>query len=230
VFPVTFFDYNGVLVDDEHVHLAAFREVLEPLGVGVTDAEYFDRYIGYDDAGSFRAILSDAGRPPTDADVRALIEAKRPLYLARANAELRGFPGAGECIRRRAASGKVAVVSGALRDEVVLGLHVLGVSELVELIVAAEDMEQPKPDPDGYLRATRKMAAVVGEAAARRALVIEDSFAGIEAAKAAGLACVAVAHTYPASELARAGADLVVDGITAVDETTLGDLYRRLHG
>ena len=47
------FDYNGVLVDDESVHLDAFRDVLLPYGVSVSDADYQARYLGFDDVGAF---------------------------------------------------------------------------------------------------------------------------------------------------------------------------------
>jgi beta-phosphoglucomutase-like phosphatase (HAD superfamily) len=230
VFPVTLFDYNGVLVDDELVHLAAFREVLGPLAIDIGDDEYFERYIGFDDAGCFRALLADRGRTATEAEISSLIEAKRPVYLERARRELRGFDGAAELVKRRAAVGPVGVVSGALRDEILLGLGVLGVLECVRVIVAAEEMTAPKPDPDGYLRALRALENVAGPKAARRALVIEDSVAGIQAAKAAGLTCLAVAHSHPKEQLERAGADLVVDRIGAVDDGALLALYGRIHG
>ena len=137
VIPATLFDYNGVLVDDEAVHLAAFRDALAPLGVKVEEADYWSRYIGFDDVGAFRAMLSDAGRAPTDEDVRRLVEAKRPLYLARAEAGLSVFEGAAEWVRRRAAVGPVGIVSGALRDEIELGLDVLGVRDLVAFVISA---------------------------------------------------------------------------------------------
>jgi beta-phosphoglucomutase len=230
VFPVTLFDYNGVLVDDEHVHLAAFRKVLAPLSIEIGDDEYLERYIGFDDAGCFRAVLTDRGRAPTEAELRALIEAKRPIYLEHARRELRGFEGAAELVKRRAAVGPVGVVSGALHDEILLGLRVLGVLDCVQVIVPAEQMSAPKPDPDGYLRALSALEKTTGPDAVRRALVIEDSVAGIQAAKAAGLTCLAVAHSHPAEQLQRAGADLVVERIDAVDDPTLLALYSRVHG
>jgi beta-phosphoglucomutase len=230
VFPVTLFDYNGVLVDDEHVHLAAFREVLAPLSIEVGDEEYLERYIGFDDRGCFRAVLTDHGRSPGEAEIEALIEAKRPIYLERARRELRGFEGAAELVRRRAAVGPVAVVSGALHEEILLGLGVLGVLDCVQVIVPAEQMSAPKPDPDGYLRAVSAIEKTAGTDAVRRALVIEDSVAGIRAAKAAGLSCLAVSHSHPSEQLGQAGADLVVERIGAVDDRMLLALYSRLHG
>ncbi|HEV8246197.1 MAG TPA: HAD family phosphatase [Polyangiaceae bacterium] len=230
VFPATLFDYNGVLVDDEHVHLAAFREALAPLGIELSERDYWERYLGYDDAAGFRAMLEDAGREaPADAVAR-LVEQKRPLYLARARVSLVAFPGARQAVERRAALGPVGVVSGALRDEIELGLSVLGVRERVAFIVSAEDTQACKPDPEGYEIGKAKLLGCVPRQTALRALVIEDSVAGIQAAKAAGLACVAVAHSYAAEVLEQAGADAVLPTIAELTEEVLVELYRKLHG
>jgi len=225
VFPATLFDYNGVLVDDEAVHLDAFRDVLGPLGVTLDAEAYVQKYLGYDDVGAFRAVLADAGRAPTDAEIRALVEAKRPYYLSRARGALKGFPGASELVRRRALVGPVMIVSGALRDEIALGLSVLGVSSHVLRIVSAEDTTASKPDPQGYLLGVAALAEHIGAPAARRALVIEDSLAGVEAAKAAGLTCLAVGHSYPLDDLRRAGADLVVETLGDVTDGALAALH-----
>ena len=56
------FDFNGVLVDDESVHFALFREVLAQEGVTITEQDYHERYLGYDDRGCFEAALLDAGQ------------------------------------------------------------------------------------------------------------------------------------------------------------------------
>ena len=229
MFPATLFDYNGVLIDDEHVHLDAFREVLKPLGIEVGEREYFARYIGFDDVGMFRAILEDMQKSD-DGLVRRLVDAKRPVYKKLAEQGLRSFAGAAELVRRRASVGPVGIVSGALRDEIVMGLGVLSIGDCVSAIVAAEDMAAPKPDPSGYLRGIEALAGLAGLEAARRALVIEDSLPGIEAAKRAGLSCVAVAHSYSVDELLEGGADLVVPTLGELDEQKLGELYRRLHG
>jgi beta-phosphoglucomutase len=230
MFPATLFDFNGVLVDDEAVHLAAFRDALAPLGITLTDEAYVERYLGFDDRGAFQALLRDNGQPADDAVIERLIEAKRPLYLGRARTELPTFAGAAEAIRRRAAHGPIVIVSGALRDEIVLGLEVLGVSELVAHIVSADDTRAGKPDPEGYLLGLDFLTQAIGAARARKALVIEDSLAGIDAARAARLACAAVAHSYPRAELVARGADLVVDRIDELGEELIADAYRRLHG
>jgi beta-phosphoglucomutase len=230
VFPATYFDFNGVLVNDEVVHFETFREVLGGLGVSLSEQDYLHRYLGFDDVGAFRAILEDAGRQPSAEQIAELIEAKRPLYMTRARANLPTFPGAAALVQRRAAAGPALVVSGALRDEVELGLEVLGVRSSIQHIVSAEDTAVCKPDPEGYLLAIRYLTERGREAAARRALVIEDSLAGVEAAKAAGLPCIGVTHTYSEQELAGAGADAVVTSLQGVDDALLTALFHRLYG
>ncbi len=228
MFPATLFDFNGVLVDDEPVHLAAFREVVAPLGITVTDEQYLRRYFGFDDAGAFRAMLADNGLPVDEARVADLIEQKRPAYMRRAEAGLVLFEGAADAVRRAAARGPVAIVSGALRDEIEYALGRMGVRAEVAFVVSAEDTQRCKPDPEGYEIAKRALAARGGDALARRALVFEDSLAGVAAAKAAGLPCIAVAHAYPEAELRAAGADDVAARLADIDDARLAALASRL--
>ena len=230
MFPATLFDYNGVLANDETVHLAAFQDALLPLGISLTEADYWQKYLGFDDVGAFGAILMDSGRPLDAAQISELVEAKRPLYRARAEASLPLFPGATELIQRRAAVGPVAIVSGALRDEIELGIDALGVRDAIVSVIAAEDTRASKPDPHGYELGIDALTPLVGAEGARRALVIEDSLAGIEAAKAAGLPCIAVGHSYPEAELIAAGADLVVPDLVSITDAVLIALYQKLYG
>lgn len=202
----TLFDFNGVLIDDEAVHLAAFRDVMKPLGIMIDDAVYEERYLGFDDAGAFRAMLVDAGRRATDEEVARLIEAKKPMYMARIATDLVVFEGAKDIVVRRAELGPVGIVSGALRHEIEHALGVMGVRDRVAFIVSAEDTTECKPHPGGYLLGLRALGR---EAAPGGVAVIEDSLAGIAAAKHAKLRCAAVAHSYPADRLAAAGADAV---------------------
>jgi HAD superfamily hydrolase (TIGR01509 family) len=212
----TLFDFDGVLVDSEPLHLAAFRDVLASRGIEVSDEAYAEKYLGFDDAGAFRAIFRDAGRDIDDAQVNALIEEKHPAFLARVSRELKPFPGAAELVRRRASRGAVAIVSGALEREIRFCLDRMGVLDLVRFIVAADHTTACKPDPQGYLLAMEKLAHE-----APRAVVIEDSTAGVEAAKRARLRCVAVTHSYARDALSLAGADAVVDSLVAMTDALL---------
>ncbi len=213
----TLFDFNGVLVDDEHVHLDAFRDVLRPRGIVIAEAAYVERYLGFDDVGALRAMIADAGQSATEAEIHELVEAKKPAYMARVKQSLKIVPGAAEIVIRRSMRGPVGVVSGALAHEIRFALDRMQVRARVSFIVSAEDTAASKPDPMGY-RLAASRAARLG---ATRAVVVEDSLSGVEAAKAAGLRCVAVASTYPGSRLRAAGADAVVSTLLALDDETL---------
>lgn len=228
VFPATLFDFNGVLVDDEHVHLEAFRDAVRPIGIQISDREYWDELLGFDDAGAFEALLTKAGLPAGPEAVAKLIEDKRPLYMERARRALRTFEGAAELIRSRAQAGPVAIVSGALTAEIEFGLEHLGVRDLVGAIISAEDTKVSKPDPEGYLMGIAWARGLIGDAATR-ALVIEDSVDGIVAAKKAGLPTVAVAHSYPEARLRQTEADLVLPRLADLNEARLSALYDSLY-
>jgi len=210
------FDFNGVLVDDEHVHFDLFREALAAEGVALGESTYRDRYLGYDDRGCFAAALADAGRPAPPARVDALIARKAARYAEVAGAQLRFFPAAAESLAALARSRPVAICSGALRAEIEYALGRLEVRDRVGSITSAEDTARCKPDPEGYLVALGRLREGVPGLAAAECLAIEDSLAGIAAARAAGMAAVGVANTYPRDDLAAAGALAVIDSLATL--------------
>jgi beta-phosphoglucomutase len=217
------FDFNGVLVDDESVHFALFREVLAQEGVAITEQDYHERYLGYDDRGCFEAALRDGGQSADRVRLDGLIARKARRYVEVAEQGLRFFPAAAETFRAVASRWPVAINSGALRPEIEYALRRMGCLEMVSAIVSAEDTDKCKPDPEGYrlaleaLRA-RKPRGRNGDASGllpSACLVIEDSLAGIVSAKGAGMWAVGVSTTYDADQLREAGADDVVEALAA---------------
>ena len=210
------FDFNGVLVDDEHVHFELFREVLATEGLDLDEAAYHDRYLGFDDRGAFTAALLDAGRPAPAGFVDDLIARKAARYAEVAESGLKFFPSAAETLRNLADRYPVAICSGALRAEIEYALRRLEIRDRVGSITSAEDTERCKPAPEGYLIALDRLRADLPDLDAGHCLVIEDSLAGIEAARAAGMVAVGVTHTYRRDELEGAGAAAVVEGLGAI--------------
>ncbi len=223
------FDFNGVLVDDEAVHFALFREVLSEEGVAITERDYHERYLGYDDRGCFEAALVDAGQAVVCTRLDRLIARKAQRYIEVADQGLRFFPAAAETLETIAARWPVAICSGALRSEIEYALRRLNQLHRVAAIVSAEDTDKCKPDPEGYclaLNALRTYSAdppiqgfIEAENAlssrrrdltATNCLVVEDSLAGIISAKGARMRAVGVANTYLPQELLKAGADAVI--------------------
>lgn len=213
------FDFNGVIVNDEPLHLELFRRVLAEEGLTVTDDEYQGKYLGREDRYCFRLALHEAGRT-TDADlqVEQLTARKSQYYLAAVQTRDLLFPGVAELVRRLSAAYPLAIFSGALPDEIEAVLARGGIRQCFRVILTAEDVSAGKPDPEGYLAAALALNVPPSEC-----LVIEDSVAGVTAAKRAGMHCLAVTSSYPAQALQ--DADWVVECLTDGDPA---ELFRAL--
>lgn len=221
------FDFNGVLVDDEAIHFALFREVLAQEGVSITELDYHDRYLGYDDRGCFEAALADAGQFATADKIDQLIAQKARRYVEVAGEGLRFFPDAAETLRAVAERWPVAICSGALRPEIEYALRQLNRIDQIMVIVSAEDTDKGKPDPQGYQLALAGLQAHASNSQrtltapppdtlnlkAANCLVLEDSLAGIVSAREAGMRAVGVPNTYSARQLRNAGAEDVVENL-----------------
>ena len=222
------FDFNGVLLDDEPLHFAMFREVLAEEGVTITADDYHTRYLGLDDRGCFEAALLDGGQSAGPARLDELIARKAIRYAEEAGKGLTFFPGAADCLAALAARWPLAINSGALRPEIEFALNLLDRRDRVGVIVSAEDTARCKPDPEGYLLALeglRRLGGPLADLAPGECLVIEDSLAGIESAKGAGMWAVGVPNTYDADSLRRAGADDVVASLPAFTPDWIADRF-----
>ena len=215
------FDFDGVIADTEPAHLAAFQDVLADTGLTLSAGDYYDRYLGYDDAGALRAISHDQGRPLDDDEIRRLVAAKARRFEARVGDGNVLFPGAAASIQRLAGEAPLGIASGALHAEIESILTGAGLRERFDVIVGADDVIRSKPAPETYERAVELLGA-----APSACVAIEDSVWGIEAAHAAGLPCVAVTHSYPAAALA--SADLVLGGLDELQPALLRRLCGRL--
>jgi len=210
------FDFNGVLVDDEPLHFEALQQVLASIGVPITRRLYDARYLALDDRTACAAVLRDAGLPArrrSRALVVSLVARKRRRHAALLAARRIGVePGAARLVRALARRLPLAVVSGAARAEVRGALRQARLLTSFACVVASEDVRHSKPHPEGYRRALRllrrkgRLAGAGGDGC----IAIEDSPGGIRAARAAGLAVLGVATSYPPATLRRAGAYAVV--------------------
>jgi HAD superfamily hydrolase (TIGR01509 family) len=225
------FDFNGVLVDDEPIHLEMFQRVLGDEGLTLTAEDYYARYLGLDDRRCFAAVLAAAGQEPTVSRLMRLIARKSSYYQERIRQ--RGypfFPGAVDFVAELSATGRMlGVVTGALRDEVEEGLRQAGLRERFKVLVTAEDVSEGKPDPEGYLRALEALNSFPPLPARlvhpHEVLAVEDSPAGLAAAADAGLVTLGVGHTYSADRLRAATA--VVPRLEGLTPTRLEELMAK---
>ena len=187
------FDFNGTLSDDEGVQCAIFRELFAEQGRPLSEQEYFDVLAGRSDPEIVEHWLG-TGHPAT-AEV---LERRVQLFRERAGDGSSVPPHVRESVLRAAGRSRLAIVSGAVRSEIDMVLRAAGL-DVFEVIVSAEDVTRGKPDPEGYLLALQRLGRPAADAVA-----IEDAPPGIEAAKAAGLRCVAVLGTAPRERLGQA--------------------------
>lgn len=217
------FDFDGVIANSEPLHFRGYRDVLAPRGIALTEASYYENYLGYDDIGAFRAIAADMGATFSEADIQDLVAKKavRLEELEKSASVL--FPGARDAIERMVAAGPVAIASGALKGEILRVLDHEGLRAHFPIVVSAEDTPASKPDPAPYVLAVDLLASTHRGLSAADCVAIEDSKWGLMSARAAGLRTVGITHTYPAAELAES-ADVVIEHL---DRFT-PELLRRL--
>ena len=215
------FDFDGVIANSEPLHYRAFRDVLEKSGVTFPEKEYYDRYLGYDDVGVFKAVATDRGLSWTTDRIAGFVRSKaHTIERLEEHASIL-FPGAAAAIHRAAALMPLAIASGALAVEIRRVLDREGLTSYFTTIVAAEDTSVSKPAADPYRRAVALLAEAVGAPIQpAECVAVEDSPWGLESAKVAGLHTVAVAHTYGRAAL---DADLV---ISSLDELDVGMMER----
>jgi HAD superfamily hydrolase (TIGR01509 family) len=206
------FDMDGVLTDSEPLINASAIVMFKEKGLVVRPDDFLpfvgtgeDRYLGG---------VAEKYRFPVD-----LAAAKRrtyEIYLKLVPEQLNAFPGAQNLVKLCQSSGlRVAVASSADEIKISANLRKIGLPpQTWDAIVTGEDVAAKKPAPDIFLAAARKLGLT-----AAACVVIEDAVNGVQAAKAAGMRCVAVAQTFPSERLQRA--DLVRPTISDVLITDL---------
>lgn len=209
------FDFDGVIVNSEPVHLRAFQAVLAEARVALSARDYYARYVGLSDREAFDAVARDSGLTWSGEAVDGLI-ARKTLEVQRVLADRSPlFPSAASRIRALARDVPLAVASGALRPEIEQVLDRAGLSSCFTAIVAAGETPRGKPSPDPYATAVERLSSATGRRIdPSRAVAVEDTLQGLASARAAGLRTIAVTTTYPASALG--SADYVTTDISGV--------------
>lgn len=217
-------DFNGVIADDETPHFLAFQQALREEGIELSQEEYYGRFLGMDERNCLSVLLTGAGAP--DAARRDRIAARKAALFedwARTR-KPRLFPGVVPFIKEAARRWTLAIASGGRREQIRYALEGTPIEHDFAVVVAAEDTRRGKPDPEVYELALSRLNAQRREPLGPQdCLVLEDSRAGIQSARRAGMRVAAVASTYPAEQLR--DADLVVPGLDARTADALAALF-----
>lgn len=210
------FDMDGVLADSEPVHAAALGDVLRAHGLdAVTDEDYERFFLGKTDrTGLGDYLRARVARAP---DLEALLREKAAAFAHRFSREVRLFPDGVATLRALADRGyRIAIASGGLTAEIAMVVDLAALGPYVAVRVTGDEVPDGKPNPAPYLLAAERLGVTPD-----RCVVVEDAPAGVAAAKAAGMRCLAVDRTGQPEQLA--AADRVVEQLTPQAVEALGN-------
>jgi beta-phosphoglucomutase len=208
-------DVDGTLVDTAELHYEAWVQLARQLGLPFSRAD-FTATFGRRNPEILRQLFRSNY---SDAEVASLGERKEELYRAAAQSGVQLLPGVRSLLEGLNAAGfKQAIGSSAPRHNLELILRLTATEAFFDVVVAMEDTQRGKPDPQVFLLAASRMGAPPASC-----LVLEDAVAGVEAAKAGGMKCIAVSAVghHPPEKLRAAGADLVVPTLEQVSAETI---------
>ncbi|MDP2727867.1 MAG: HAD family phosphatase [Dehalococcoidia bacterium] len=203
-------DMDGVLVDTGAFHFRAWQRILRERGRDLTEKEFLESF-GMKSVDILRNTLGDL--PPEE--LRFLAQRKEEYYREEIEGHLQPLPGVRTMLESLNQAGfHQALASSAPLRNINLVLESLGIRQNFEAIVSGDDVQQGKPNPAIFLEASRRLGVPP-----TCCVVVEDALAGVKAAKAAGMRCVAVTNTNPPDKLGEA--DMVVASLEEISPQTL---------
>lgn len=206
-------DLDGVLADTTEAHFQAWAEALSAWEVPF-DRSLFDRVFGMNNEDTLTELL---GRAPTQEEITGIAERKEDIFRRRAGELVRPMPGVIRLLDELEQGGWVqGVASSAPRANIDLLVDVFGIRRYFTAILSGDGLPAGKPDPSLFLQTARVL-----QLPPDRCVVVEDAPAGVEAARRAGMPCIAVATTRPREAL---GPGLVFADLQAVTVQTFSDV------
>lgn len=197
-----FFDFNGTIIKDERLHKKLIYQIMLAENLRPISGEYRETCLGKSDRVGLRELLLRRGRVVSDEYLEGLIHKKSLVYQQRLEKlqTLPIYPGTREFLQQlQEANIFMGIVTGALRSDVDFVLEKAEMREYFSVFVTGDEITTSKPDPYGYLLAVERINRnfPLLEVNPENCLAIEDSPAGIEAAKQAGIQAIGIAHSYP---------------------------------
>jgi len=207
-------DMDGVLVDTRELHYLAWSQVLAELGISLT-WETFREVFGMSNAGILKRLLASDTDPAT---LLQIAERKETLFRESARGRVRPLPGVRFWLEHLTRQGVAqAIASSGPMENIQMLVNELGITAHFAAIVSGADLPS-KPNPAVFLAAAEALRM-----AADRCVVIEDSPAGVEGAKRAGMRCIAVLTT--STESALRAADVIVADLEALEPQALAKMF-----
>jgi beta-phosphoglucomutase len=212
-------DVDGTLVDTAELHFQAWEAVCREQGRHFTRADFAATF-GRRNPEIIHFLFGDRLDAKQTAD---LGDRKEELYRAAAAKGVVLLPGVQSLLEELHRTGFVqAIGSSAPRANLALILRLTNIERLFAAAIASEDTQRGKPDPQVFQLAAQRLGVPPA-----RCVVFEDAVAGVQAARAGGMKCVAVRFVghHPETSLRQAGADLVVETLERVSARSVLDLF-----
>jgi HAD superfamily hydrolase (TIGR01509 family) len=213
------FDLDGLMVDSEPVQLKAINDALKPLGICVEETEFIDM-VGRKAIENFIALKEKHGftRSPEELE-----QQKNLAYMERIRTELKPMPGLVHALDLcRDEKLIAAIASSSPRPDILAVLELLGLTNRFSVIASGDMVKRGKPWPDVFLKAAEMLGT-----APSTLLVLEDTAHGVNAAKAAGMFCIAIPNHYTRGQ-DFFNADKVLDSLEELDMNIIKDLVSKV--
>ena len=213
------FDMDGVLVDTNPFHVQKWEALLTEYGIAFDRKELPRQVLGPGNDPTLRHFF---GARITADDRQRLSEELEARFRRAFAPHAKPLAGVERLIAECHDQGVlVALASAAMSKNVNFILDALKLRSYFHAVLTCDEITQSKPDPEIFVKTAQKL-----DLQPAACVALEDSFVGIEAAKRAGMKCVAVASTFPAPELrARTQADLVIQTLEELNLRKLRQLF-----
>jgi HAD superfamily hydrolase (TIGR01509 family) len=223
------FNFNGVIINDDSIHEQLIKQILIEENLTLKKGEYQQVCLGKCDRAILRELLASRGRVKSEDDLTVLLNRKAAMYALELEKieKLPLYAGLDDLIFQvRSRNLKLGLVSDAIRKEISLVLERAKLAEYFKVIVAGDDIATSKPEPDGYLLAIERLNQEYTDLNLQpcECLVIEDTPAGIQAGKRAGMQVLGVANTYPFHMLQRC-CNWTVDYLTDLELERVEEVF-----
>jgi HAD superfamily hydrolase (TIGR01509 family) len=207
MFEAVIFDWDGTLADTRRVVVASFQKALREVDCNISDA-FIEQRIGIGSAETFREILRSSGTSVDETLIKHLVKMKIRNEIEM-SAKVKLFGGAFELLQSLRGEVKLGLASMSDRAVIKHMLKMTCTEPLFAVVVTADDVVNPKPSPEVFLKCARKL-----KCSPKKCVVVEDSGFGVKAAETAKMRCIAVlTGVHSRERLDEAHPDLIINSL-----------------
>lgn len=181
------FDMDGVIADSEYFNVKAKHVILQNAGIEV-DWHYHDKFLGTTHEYMWTEMKKEFSALTEEVSyyIKQWVETRKELIKEEG---LKPMPGVVALIKELKEKGfSLAVASSSLKEDIMDNMDTFGITECFDAFVSGSECKNGKPDPEIFLKAAEAISKKSEEC-----VVVEDSTAGVSAAKSAGMRCIGYA-------------------------------------